>query len=70
VLPLGNAALFNYHAMDKLTPEITYRDEKLLLIITPQISPVPAKLLTKPIESLSHFRENILQSLDFAISGI
>ena len=69
VLPLGNASLFNNQAMARLTPEITYQGEKLLLL-TPQISSVPARLLTERIGSLSHFREHIIRSLDFAIAGV
>jgi toxin CcdB len=69
VLPLGHASFFNDEAMTKLTPEITYENEQLLLL-TPQISSVPSKLLKKPIGSLIHFREQIINSLDFAIAGI
>ena len=69
VLPLGYASFFKNEAMTKLTPEITY-ENKILLLLTPQISSVSAKLLKKPIGSLVHFREQIINSLDFAISGI
>lgn len=69
VLPLGYMSLFKNQAMNKLTPVITYEDENLLLL-TPQISSVPARLLNKPIGSLRHFREEIVKSLDFAIQGI
>jgi toxin CcdB len=69
VIPLGNADLFNNEIMNKLTPEITYDDEDLLLL-TPQISAIASKLLTKPIGSLAHFREQIISSLDFAVTGI
>lgn len=68
VLPLGYASLFSNLAMKKLTPEITYEDEELLLL-TLQISSVPSKTLTEPVGSLAHFREEIISSLDFAIAG-
>lgn len=55
--------------MKGLTPEIEYAGEKLLLL-TPQIASVPAKVLKEPIGSLSHFRDGIVASLDFAIVGI
>lgn len=69
VFPLGVASLFSNQSMARLTPEITYQDEKLLLL-TPQIAAVPAKLLTERIGSLAHFREQIISSLDFAIAGV
>ncbi|WP_339084848.1 CcdB family protein [Teredinibacter turnerae] len=69
VIPLGYAALFKYEAMTILTPEISFEDD-LLLLLTPQISSVPAKILKEPIGSLSHFREKIINSLDFAVAGI
>jgi toxin CcdB len=69
VLPLGRASLFKNEAMKRLTPEIIYLNEELLLL-TPQISSIPAKLLKNPVGSLLHFREQIIDSLDFAIAGI
>ena len=68
VVPLGYASLFKHEAMTNLTPEISFEDEKLLLL-TPQISSVPSKILKDPIGSLSHFREQIINALDFAVSG-
>ena len=55
--------------MNILTPEIDYNDECFLLL-TPQISSVPVKILKEPIGSLSHFRDQIINALDFAIAGI
>ncbi len=69
VIPLGYSSSFGNEVMAGLTPKITYENEKLLLL-TPQISSVPAKLLKAPIGSLSHFREVIINALDFAIAGI
>jgi toxin CcdB len=69
VIPLGNANLFNNEVLNKLTPEIIYDNENLLLL-TPQISAISSKLLKNPIGSLAHFREQIISSLDFAITGI
>lgn len=69
VLPLGYASFFKDKAMTKLTPEIRYENENFLLL-TPQISSVPAKRLKNPVGSLSHFREQIINALDFAIAGI
>lgn len=69
VIPLGDASSFGNKSLSRLTPEIAYQNKNLLLL-TPQISSIPAKLLKEPIGSLTHFREQIINSLDFAIAGI
>ena len=69
VIPLGKLRHFKNEKMKGLTPEIEYEGEKLLLL-TPQIAAIPASLLKDSIGSLSHFREDIISSLDFAITGI
>jgi toxin CcdB len=69
VIPLGLKASFNNEAMARLTPEVSYEREQLL-ILTPQMASVPSSILKKPIGSLSHFRDEIINSLDFAVSGI
>jgi len=69
VIPLGKMSYFNSEQMQRLTPIVEYENEKLLLL-TPQIASVPTKRLKNPVGSLSHFRDEIIASLDFAISGI
>ena len=69
VIPLGKLSHFKNEQMRGLTPEISYEGEKLLLL-TPQIASIPVTLLKKPIGSLSHFRDDIISSLDFATTGI
>jgi toxin CcdB len=69
VIPLGKHAAFDGQTMQGLTPVITFADQELLLLI-PQISSVPEKLLKNPIGSLSHFRDQIVGVLDLAITGI
>ncbi|GFO75730.1 toxin CcdB [Bathymodiolus platifrons methanotrophic gill symbiont] len=69
VIPLGNISHFKNEQLDRLTPEINYNGE-LLLLLTPQIASVPAEMLKKPIGTLSHFRDEIIASLDFAITGV
>jgi len=69
VIPLGYATSFKNEAMEILTPEIVFENE-VLLLLSPQISSVPAKILRKPVGSLSHIRSQILNALDFAIAGI
>jgi len=69
VIPLGRLSRFKNQQLQGLTPIVKYKGEELLLL-TPQISSLPARVLIKPIGSLSHLRLTILASLDFAISGI
>ncbi|BBA36976.1 CcdB-like toxin protein [Methylocaldum marinum] len=69
VIPLGKRSDFGNETMKGLTPEITFNAQELLLLV-PQISSIPAKLLQNPIGSLSHFRDQIIRALDFAITGI
>ena len=69
VIPLGKLASFSNVALPRLTPIVEYEGEKLLLL-TPQISSVPNKVLKNPVGSLAHLRETIIASLDFAVSGI
>ena len=69
VLPLGRKELFEGETLKGLTPEITYGEEELLLLV-PQIASAPAKNLRDPIGSLSHFRDEIISALEFAITGV
>lgn len=69
VVPLGRSSHFKNEQMQGLTPDIQYKGEKLLLL-TPQIASIPANQLREPIGSLEHFRNEIIASLDFAITGI
>lgn len=69
VIPLGYTSSFGNNTMKGLTPEISYEGDDLLLL-TPQISSISAKLLKEPLGSLSHFRTQIINALDFAVSGI
>lgn len=69
VIPLGKLSHFKNEQMKGLTPEITYEGEQLLLL-TPQLASVPAKMMKSPVGTLSHFRDEIIAALDFAITGI
>lgn len=68
VIPLGRLSHFKHQQMRGLTPEVEYEGEKLLLL-TPQIASMPSNQLKDPIGSLSHLREEIIASLDFAVTG-
>ena len=69
VLPLGNLSDFKNEHMKKLTPIIEYNGLQLILL-TPQMSAVPTNILRCPVGSLEHFRDEIIASIDFAITGI
>ncbi|PCK08377.1 MAG: plasmid maintenance protein CcdB [Alteromonadaceae bacterium] len=69
VLPLGKLSLFQNEKMKTLTPVIDYEGEELILL-TPQISSIPASKLKDPVGSLEHFRSEIIAAVDFAITGI
>lgn len=69
VVPLGLKKDFKSEQLKKLTPTVEYEGQELLILI-PQIASIPAKVLKKPIGSLSHLREEIVSALDFAITGI
>ena len=69
VIPLGKLSHFKNEQMKALTPEISYEGEQLLLL-TPQLASVPTKMLKNPVGTLSHFRDDIIAALDFAITGI
>jgi len=69
VIPLGWVENFRNEKLQGLTPELSYEGETLLLL-TPQIASIPSKFLKSPIGSLSHFRDEIIAALDFAITGI
>ncbi|EHJ93608.1 hypothetical protein KUC_0557 [Vreelandella boliviensis LC1] len=69
VIPLGNRTALGGNAMQGLTPEITFNDQALLLL-TPQISSVPEKHLRNAVGTLAHFKSQIVDALDLAVTGI
>ncbi len=68
VIPLATGSALRGGTLSGLVPEISYRGQALLLM-TPQLSSVPAKILNNPVGSLEHFRTEIIAALDFAVSG-
>lgn len=66
VVPLAKASDLKHTEMKGLTPTIQFEGESLLFL-TPQISAMPSKLLNNPVGSVSHLREEIFNSLDFAV---
>ena len=69
VLPLGKLSNFNKQAMKTLTPVVDFECEELILL-TPQIASVPAKILSKPVGTMREFGGEIIAALDFAIAGV
>jgi toxin CcdB len=69
VMPLGRLNHFRNEKMDGLTPVVEYENEQFVLL-TPQISSMSVKLLTKPVGSVESLRDEIIAAIDFAITGI
>lgn len=69
VIPLGRLEAFRNESMKTLSPIIEYEGEELVLL-TPQIASMPARLLKNPVGSLSHLREEMIAAIDFAVTGI
>ncbi len=69
VIPLSKKDSLHGAAMDVLMPEVMLDDQPYVLM-TPQISAIPDRLLSTPIGTLEHCRSHVLAALDFAITGI
>lgn len=69
VIPLGRLSDLRNEQMKTLTPIVEYDGEKLVLL-TSQLTSMPARRLTKPVGSLSEIRPEIVAAIDFAITGI
>ena len=69
VVPLGDAKKFKNEALKGLTPKVEFGG-KVLLILIPQITSMPTKVLKYPVGTLLHLRDEIITALDLAISGI
>jgi len=66
VAPIAPYNQFNSQIIDKLTPLVLHKEHELLILM-PQISSMPERLLNSPIGSLSHLRDEIIVALNFAI---
>lgn len=69
VIPLGRLSDFRNEQMKTLSPIVEHDGEKLVLL-TGQITSIPARLLKKPVGSLSALRLEIVAAIDFAITGV
>jgi toxin CcdB len=69
VLPLAREKQFKASGMARLTPQVEYQGESLL-IMTPQISAISCRQLKEPLGSLAHLRIEIIDALDFVLGGV
>lgn len=68
-IPLTPLELLERKAPSHLCPTI-HIDEGDFVILTQQMSSIPTKLLTEPVNDLSTFRDEIIAAVDFLITGI
>ena len=69
VIPLGRLSDFRNEQMKTLSPIVEHDGEKLVLL-TSQLTSIPARRLTKTVGSLGKMRHEIVAAIDFAITGI
>ena len=67
VIPLGRIVDFHGDKITRLTPEIEFENEKLLLL-TPQMASIPTRVLKHAIGTLKQMRAEIISAIDFTIS--
>ena len=69
VIPLIPTKLLGKKVPSLLCP-IIHLDEGEFVLLTQQMTSVPVKILTDPVNELSTFRNQIIASIDFLITGI
>ncbi|GGK50372.1 CcdB family protein [Aliivibrio fischeri] len=69
VIPLTPIELLDKKAPSHLCPTI-HIDEGDFVMLTQQMTSVPVKILTDPVNELSTFRNEIIAAIDFLITGI
>ena len=69
VLPLAREKQLKISGMVRITPQVEYRGESLL-IMTLQISAISCRQLNEPLGSLAHLRTEIIGVLDFVLGGV
>lgn len=69
VIPLTPANLLDAFAPEKLCPVIKI-DSADFVLLTHQLTSVPIKILNTPVTSLEAFRDEVIGSIDFLITGI
>ena len=69
VIPLTPVSMLDRKAPTHLCPVI-HLEVGDLVILTQQMTSVPAKILKEEVNDLSAFRNEIINALDFLITGI
>lgn len=69
VIPLTPIALMENKAPKQLCPIICLQDGDFILL-THQLTSVPAKYLKEAVADLTSFRDEIIGAIDFLITGI
>ncbi|MDH5630710.1 MAG: CcdB family protein [Gammaproteobacteria bacterium] len=69
VIPLSKYTSLNNQAVEKLCPIIEIDDEKYVLL-TNQMATVPVLILKNEICQLENYRYEIVNAIDFLITGI
>ncbi|MDQ6968056.1 MAG: CcdB family protein [Mariprofundaceae bacterium] len=69
VIPMTPVDKVKNRAPKHLCPTL-HIDEGDFVLLTHQMTSVPASILTSPIHSLEAFRDDIIQAVDFLITGI
>lgn len=69
VVPLCKPEVVSGKAADRLSPEFDV-EGRTVLMLTPQLSGVPRKILGKRVASLARERPAIIGALDLVITGI
>ncbi len=68
VIPLARTRTHPSLSMEVLAPVVQF-DEEIFVLMTPQISAIPARSLQEPVGSLAECRTEIIAALDFAFTG-
>ncbi|MDH5432752.1 MAG: CcdB family protein [Gammaproteobacteria bacterium] len=69
VIPLSKYTSINDLTVEKLCPIIEIKDEKYVLL-TNQMATVPVSILKNEICQLENYRYEIVNAIDFLITGI
>lgn len=69
VIPLIRKSSFKQKPIKNLMPEFQIEGKDCVLL-TPQLAGIPKSQLGLQVEDLNHFRSEIINAVDFIISGI
>lgn len=69
VIPLTPAKKVNEKVAQKLCPTVSIDDEEFILV-TNQMTTVPKSILKSEVDSLEHYRYQIIDAIDLLITGI